>query len=280
MTSDMYENIEKQVFRITYTWYEKKLREFIKPEKGYNSDTNKRIIKTAGFNTNLDEDTGVTYSEIAWEETEEISLEEFCWFDEARYRKKREFYPEEELDPFDAISVLDEICEAIDELIPGNDVQGSFKIINAASINFSEIVEKKISESKFDAQYMQVCRFIAERGVLIIKKRFERIVKQYIYGNESIINLDFELNKQQLSALIFLIDEAGMLTEKKRGVFGKYEFFEKYFYWTSPTDLSKNQLIGLKKNISEFKSGVRTNSVNQVFEMLKKANSNYVRPKR
>jgi len=46
----MYEIIEKQVSRFTCSWYEKKLREFIKPSKGYDSDTNKRIIKTAGFN--------------------------------------------------------------------------------------------------------------------------------------------------------------------------------------------------------------------------------------
>jgi hypothetical protein len=275
----MYENIEKHVSRITNMWYEKKLSEFIKPAKGYDSNTGKRIIKTAGFNSVLDEKTGKIYSEIAWEETEEISIEEFCWCDEERYQQRGEFYPGEELDPFDAYSVLHDICENIDELIPDNDVEVSFNIINSASKIFSEILEKKEFEAKSNPQFVKVCRFISERGVMIIRKRFEKVVQQYIYGKESIIKLDFELNKQQLAALIFLIDEAGMLTEKKRGAFGKYDFFEKHFNWTDHSDLSKNQLTGLKKNISEFKNGVRTNSVTEVFEMLKKANNNFARPK-
>lgn len=276
----MYDDIEKQVARFTHKWHENKLKQFINPSHGYDQELQVRLVKTAGFNSSYNEDTGETYSEIAWEEIEEVTLGDFCWCDEERYYEQREFYPDEKLDPFDAISVVGSICESIDELISSNDVQANFNIINSASNIFSEAMHKLISNPDSNGQFIQTCSFITEKGILMIRKRFERIVQQYIYGNESIINLDFELNKQQLAALIFLVDEAGMLTEKARGAFGKYEFFEKYFYWTNSSDFSKNKLTGIKKNISDFKSGNRLNSVNEVFEMIKKANNNYIRPKR
>ncbi len=273
----MEDKIDELVKRFTEIWFEKKLKFFVNPSKGYDPDTNTRLIKTAGYNTVLNEETGETYSELAWKEIEEVTLKEFCWFDEERYFEQMEFYHEEKLDPFDANSVVNEICDVIDSFISENDVHMSFNIINSASLIFSENMQILITQSKGNIKYEQVLIFIVDKGTLHIRKKFERIAQQYIYGKESIIKLDFELNKQQLAALIFLIDEAGMLTEKKRGAFGIYDFFEKHFNWTDHSDLSKKQLIGLKKNISEFKNGVRTNSVAEVFEMLKKANKNYIR---
>lgn len=276
----MYDDIEKQVARFTHKWHEIKLKQFINPSHGFDQELQVRLVKTAGFNSSYDEDTGETYSELAWEEIEEVTLGDFCWCDEERYYEQREFYPDEKLDSFDAISVVGSICESIDELISSNDVQANFNIINSASNIFSEAMNKLISNPDSNGQFIQTCRFITEKGVLMIRKRFERIVQQYIYGSESNINLEFELNKQQLAALIFLIEQAGMLTKKNRGALGKYEFFEKYFYWTNPSDDSSNRLVNLNKNLSEFKHGIRINAVIEVFDMLKKANTNYYRTTR
>ena len=273
----MEDKIDELVKRFTEIWFEKKLKQFVDPSKGYDPETNTRRIKTAGFNSNIDEETGQTFSEIAWEEVEEITLEEFCWCDNDKYNELRVYNLDEKANPIDAYVVLDMICEVVEELLPENDVQVSFNIINSASLIFNEKIKIIIAQSDCDNNFRQVCRSIADKGTLEIRKQFDRVVQQYIYGSKNGIQLQFELNKQQLAALIFLIDEAGMLTEKKRGAIGKYDFFEKHFNWTDPSDLSQNQLTGLKKNFSEFKNGVRINSVDEVFEMLKKANKNYIR---
>jgi len=275
--SIMDKEIEQLTKRFTFIWYEKKQNLFVNPAKGYQPDTKTRIIKIAGYNTINDEITGETYSEIAWEDYEEITLSEFCWFDEERFNNHQEFYPEDKLDPFDAFSVVNEICEIIEDLLPDNEVQISFNIINSASIIFREKINSIIAQVDNDNGFKQVCTFIAEAGELKIRKRFERIVQQYIYGNKNGIQLNFELNKQQLAALLFLIEEAGMFTKKDRGIMKKYEFFESFFCWKDLSHNTTNQLTGLKKYFSEFKSGVRTKSVDEVFQMLKKANTNYVR---
>jgi hypothetical protein len=273
----MEEKIDELVKRFTESWFEKKLNFFVNPSKGYDPETNTRLIKTAGFNSVFNEDTGETYSELAWEDIEEVTLGDFCWCDEERYYEQREFYPDEKLDPFDACSVVNEICDVVDSLIAENDVQTSFNIINSASLIFSEDMQTLIAKSKGNDKLEQVLLFIANKGTFHIRKKFERIVQQYIYGSKNNIQLDFELNKQQLAALLFLIEKAGMLTKKDRGVMKKYDFFEHFFFWTNASDDSVHKLSGLKKNFSEFKNGVRVNSVNEVFEMLKKANKNYIR---
>lgn len=273
----MQEKIEELVNRFTENWFEKKLKIFINPSKGYDPETNSRLIKTAGYNTVLNEETGETYSEIAWKDIEEVKLEEFCWCDEERYDEQREFYPDEKLDPFDAYTIINEICDIVDSLISANDVQTSYNIINSASLIFSENMQTLVSKSKGNDKLEHVLSFIADKGTFYIRKKFERIVQQYIYGSQNNIQLDFELNKQQLAALLFLIEKAGMLTKKDRGVMKKYDFFEHFFYWTNASDDSVHKLSGLKKNFSEFKNGVRVNSVNDVFDMLQKANKNYIR---
>lgn len=273
----MEDKIDNLVKQFTESWFEKKLNFFVNPSKGYDPDTSTRLIKTAGYNTVLNEDTGETYSELAWEDIEEVTLEDFCWCDEERHHEHSEFYPAEKLDPFDAYTVISEICDIVESLIPENDVPISYNIINSASLIFSEGMQTLINQSKGYDKFKKVLSFITARGTFYIRKKFQRIVNQYIHGYKSDYQLDFELNKQQLAALLFLIEKAGMLTKKDRGVMNKYDFFEHFFYWTNASDDSVHKLSGLKKNFSEFKNGVRVNSVNEVFEMLKKANKNYIR---
>lgn len=273
----MEDKIDELVKQFTESWFEKKLKFFVNPSKGYDPYTNTRLIKTAGYNTVLNEDTGETYSELAWEDIEEVTLEDFCWCDEERHHEHSEFYPDEKLDPFDAYTLISEICDIVESLIPENDVPISYNIINSASLIFSEGMQTLINQSKGNDKFKKVLSFITARGTFYIRKKFQRIVNQYIHGNKSDYQLDFELNKQQLAALLFLIEKAGMLTKKDRGVMNKYDFFEHFFYWTNASDDSVHKLSGLKKNFSEFKNGVRVNSVNEVFEMLKKANKNYIR---
>jgi hypothetical protein len=91
-----------------------------------------------------------------------------------------------------------------------------------------------------DQQYINVCQSVSDNALMLIKKIFDEVVQRYLYGTESPIRLEFDLNKQQLSALIFLLTKARMILQKERCVIRKYDFFEFFFGLTLLTICNTN----------------------------------------
>lgn len=272
---DLHAELEQLTKNFSFDWYQKKLKEFKNPQKGYQSDTNKRIKKVAGFNTIVDEQTGDSYSEIAWEDIEETTIEEYCWFNEDQPEDRQiiRFGKKNYID--DASMIMDEFFKSLDEFIHKADIDLSINIINTTdSLMHENFI--KLSSSHSDKGYINVCEYLRHRGSYSIRKRYEHKLQLFIFKDKGFPRLEFDLNKQQLSALIFLMYEAGFISKKERGLVGKYEFFEKYFYWTDPSNDMKCPLSDVRRIVSKFSNGERSNSVDEVMKRLKKAFDSYL----
>lgn len=269
---DISVEIEALVANFSFRWYEQKHEQFVDIAKGYDPNTSMRTNKIAGYNTMIDEETGETYSEIAWEDTEVLTIEEFCWLDQERSYEQMAFYPDKALVPVDASILIHELCDKINDFLPKEDVIGSYNIVN----NSQNILRVKIDDllsNNTDVGYEKVCRYISENGSNLIRTIFDVVVQRYIYGESSPDRLEFELNKQQLAALIFLMHEAGFIVERARNERKKYDFFEKYFNWTDSAKDTHHLLIGLRKLMSDFSKGDHGKAVDDVMKMLQRAHN-------
>jgi hypothetical protein len=221
--------------KLSHEWYFEKLSQFQDVKKGYNPNSKTRVTKIAEFDSKLDEKTGEIYSEISWEGIVEITFEEFCWLDEERLDEHFMYYPDEILTPVDAYTLIIEFSQEFEKFLPKGDVTASFNILNNLVIQLEESLKSQALNCE-DEGYRQVCEYLSKKGTTKIKEVFENVVHQYIYGEKSPHKLQFELNKQQLAALIHLIDKAGMISKNEIGIIGKYKFFETFFYWTDQSN--------------------------------------------
>lgn len=272
---DLHTEIEKLTKNFSFDWYQKKLEEFKNTQKGYQPTTNTRLKKVAGFNTGIDEKTGHPYSEIAWEETEETTIEEYCWYNEDQPEDRRIIRIGKKIYMDDASMLMNEFFISLDEFLQEADVDLSVNIINTTESLIHENIIR-LSSNNSNKEYVKVCEYIRHRGSFSMRKRYEHIQQLFIFKNKGFPRLEFDLNKQQLSALVFLLFEAGFITKKERGIVGKYDFFEKYFYWTDSSNDMKYPLSDLRRIVNKFSSGEKSNPIDEVMEKLNKAFDTYL----
>lgn len=272
---DLHTEIEKLTKKMSFDWYQKKLEEFKNPQKGYQPTTNTRLKKVAGFNTGIDEETGYTFSEIAWEETEEITIEEYCWYNDDQSGDRHIINIGKKIYVDDASMFMNEFFKSLDEFIHEADIDLSINIINTTDSLIHENIIK-LSTNNSDKGYVKVCEYLRHRGSYSLRKRYEYKQQLFIFKDKGFPRLEFELNKQQLSALIFLLIEAGFISKKERGIVRKYEFFEKYFYWTDSSNDMKYPISDLRRIISKFSNGEKSNPLDEVMKKLKKAFDTYL----
>jgi hypothetical protein len=267
---DIAVEIEAVVNKLSYRWYEKKHKEFVDIKRGYDPVTNTRIDKWPGNIIITDEKTGEQYPESVWEDTLIATIEDFCWCDEERFSIHSNSDPRIQLSPVDAETLITVLCGKINDFLPKDDVISSYNIVNNVQILFREKMNGLASNNS-DQQYRRVCYFISEKGSSLIRTLFDDVAQRFKYGEQSPHRLEFDLNKQQLAALIFLMDQAGFITNKPRNEGRKYEFFENHFFWTNSAKDTQHPLTGLKGLMEKIRSSEKARAVDEVMDMLKRA---------
>ena len=179
---DLHIEIEKLTKNFSFDWYQKKLEEFKNTQKGYQPTTNTRLKKVAGFNTGIEEKTGHPYSEIAWEETEENTIEEYCWYNEDQPEDRRIIRIGKKIYMDDASMLMNEFFISLDEFLQEADIDVSINIINTVDSLIHENIIR-LSSNNSDKEYVKVSEYIRHRGSFSMRKRYEHIQQLFIFKN-------------------------------------------------------------------------------------------------
>lgn len=198
------------------------------------------------------------------------SLEYFCWDSAGNIFSIPNDIEGLESNSRDAKIFFQELCDLVRPILPEGDVKVSFNLVDK-SISLVESALTEISNASTNDNFHKVCSYLRIKVRSYIWNHFSIIRDRYLYGMATNIRLEFDLNKQQLAALVYLITESKMLDKNQENLTGKYDFFETYFYWTDQATDSKHPLGEVRKLLSTFRQGERYNSVDEVMKYINEA---------
>jgi hypothetical protein len=274
---------------ITSEWLENKSNQFKKLD-GYVEQEQKVIIRNFENDKTLDENEPFLYKEFVDEETgkkytceieniikEElieiestiITLGDFCWCSDEKketwasigVNKTKRF---EDLDELVLIIIYDLKSE-----ITNCDRLAAYNIIEKGNLHVQSFFLSISQQDNFKDQ-KDLLLDLYTKSINHIKFYFGDIYKNHVNS----VNLDFlnfNLNRNQLIGLIYLLDKADFFDppgKQSKYREGKYYFFEKYFKCTDSRTDEKKLLTGISDEFTKIKKEERSDGLHEVYKLI------------
>lgn len=274
---------------ITPEWLEKKCNNFKKLD-GYVEQEHKVIIRNFELDKTLDKNEPFLYEEDVDEETgkkytyeienvikEErievastiLTLGDFCWCSDEKEDtwSSVEFFKRKRFEDLDEL-----VLEIIDDLkseITNCDRLAAYNIIEKANLHIQSFFLSISQQDKFK-DHKDLLLDLYSKSINHIKFYFRDIYKNHINSVNSDF-LNFNLNRNQLICLIYLLDKADFFDppgKQSKYREGKYYFFEKYFKCTDSKTDEKKLLTNISDEITKIKKEERSDGLHKVYKLI------------
>lgn len=195
----------------------------------YDYETNKQFIEQSrpemqNILNKFDEGEDITI---------EKSFEEYIWDNYVPFSSLSDRYIFNEYDEGQqvlskpAVHVFYEISSIIKKEITGKRLKEQKVILD----NICAIIKNNLIEQKKDSTFRDAYRYLCRKGIRFLEYDFSYIISQVIeLIPESEKYLEFELNQNELAALLYLLQEGQILSRRETTTSIKI-FAKRYFYF-------------------------------------------------
>ena len=228
----LFQKIDNEVSKLSHEWFLEKMKLFEK-EPFYVKSLEKvyEVIMDKDFFIDDDGEFFETEREIVVDR----DLNNYCWnsFFYGSIKRESLSYPDESYKdiPIDAIVVSSSILELI-KLETSQYTK--IKAIHSLLIKTISHIKKYttiLTESKSDSLYAMAILHIREQFQIKLFKAFDYTQKQMDLLDASVDKLEFNLNQEQLAALLFILNKCGFFNTINFNDTSFLIFCRDYFYF-------------------------------------------------
>jgi hypothetical protein len=156
------------------------------------------------------------------------------------------------------------------EGIKTDDIFHNYRWIKKFMAHISDCLSELIDNTtdRIYSLYLQTFEINLNRFLL---HKFQRIIDEYEEAYQNLDRLEFDLNQDELGALLYLIQHfvSGVNSDNRKGKIDFHTFCNRYFYYNKGKDFAP--IKNVSKKISEAKTGENHEALEKVFGLIKTA---------
>jgi hypothetical protein len=198
-----------------------------------------------------------------------INFNEYAWDDEMR--DLTEPLPSNDIHshrtPIDASHVATKIINYMVEVLSAADSVTKYKGLKKAEEVVTEAINQLKKTTSIPHDFLE---YFESQSVSELWIFNSKTVEQYRLSDAPEV-LHFDLNQDQLAALVYLLSETGLIDniDNKTAKSHFYNFCQRHFYCLKKGSKEFSQVLHLAKKVSDIKKGETLKPFDEVFERLK-----------